>query len=39
MINLVNIWNDNRYICNVLFIVTPTHAYDLSVKVLDFEIL
>ena len=39
MIDLVQIWNDNRYRSKVLFIITPTHAYDLKVKDTDFEIL
>ena len=39
MIDLVDIWNDNRYRSKVLFILTPTHAYDLKVKVTDLEIL
>ena len=36
--NLVHIRNDNR--CSkALFIITPTHAYDLKVKVTDLQIL
>ena len=35
MIDLVHIWNDIRYWFKVLFIITPTHAYDLKVKVTD----
>ena len=39
MIDLIHIWNDNRYRSKDLFIITPTHAYDLKVKVTDLEIL
>ena len=39
MIDLVHIWNDNRYRSKVLFIIIPTHAYDLNVKVIHLEIL
>ena len=39
MIDLVHIWIDNRYRSKVLFIITPTHDYDLRVKVTDVEIL
>ena len=37
MIDLVHIWNDNRYKSKVLFVINPTHAYDLKVKVTDLE--
>ena len=36
MIDLVHIWNDNRYRSKVLFTINPTHAYDMKVKVTDF---
>ena len=39
MIDLVHIWNDNKYRSKVSFIITSTHAYDLKVKVTDLEIL
>ena len=39
MIDLVHIWNDNRNRSKVLFIITPTHASDLKVKVTNLEIL
>ena len=39
MIDLVHIWNDNRYMSKVLFTITPTHAYDLKAKITDLEIL
>ena len=39
MIDLVHILNDIRYRSKVLFIITPTHACDLQVKVTDLEIL
>ena len=39
MIDLVHIWNGNRYRFKVLFIITPTLAYDLKVKVTNLEIL
>ena len=39
MIDMVHIWNDNRYRSKVLFIIAPTHACDLKVKVTDLEIL
>ena len=39
MIDLVHIWNDNRYRSKVLFIITLTHAYNLKVKVTDLESL
>ena len=39
MIDLVFIWNDNRYRSKVLFFITPTHTYDLKIKVTDLEIL
>ena len=35
MIDLVHIWDDNKYRSTVLFIITPTHAYDLKVKVTE----
>ena len=35
MIDLVHIWNDNRYRSKVLFIITPTHAHDFKDKVTD----
>ena len=35
MKDLVHIWNDKRYRSKVLFIITPTHAYDLKVKVTE----
>ena len=38
MIDLVYIWN-NRYRSKVLFVISPTHSYDLKVKVTDLEIL
>ena len=39
MIDLVHNWSDNWYRSKVLFIITPTHAYDLKVKVIVLEIL
>ena len=39
MIDLVHIWNNNRYRSKVSSSITPTHAYDLKVKVADLEIL
>ena len=39
MIELVHILNDNRYRSKVLFVIIPTHAYDLRVKVTDLEML
>ena len=39
MIDLVHIWNDNRCRSRVLFVFTPSHAFDLKVKVTDLEIL
>ena len=38
MMELVHIWN-NTYRSKVLFIITPTHAYDLKVKLTDLEVL
>ena len=37
--DLVHIWCDDRYRSKVSFSNTPAHAYDLRVKVIDFEIL
>ena len=37
MIDLVHICNDKRYKSKVLFVITPTHAYDLKVKVTYLE--
>ena len=39
MIDLIHIWNDYRYRSKVLFIITPTDAYDLKFKVTDLKIL
>ena len=39
MIDLVHIWNDNRFKSKISFIITPTHTYDLKVKATDLEIL
>ena len=39
MIDLVHIWNDNRYRSKALFIISPTYAYDPKVKVTGLEIL
>ena len=35
MIDLIHIWNDNRYRSKVLFFITSTRAYDLKVKVTE----
>ena len=39
MLDLIHIWNINRDRSKVLFIIAPTHTYDLMVKVTDLEIL
>ena len=39
MTDLVHTWNENRYRSKVLFTITPTHAYNLKVKVTKLEIL
>ena len=39
MIDLIHIWNDNRYRSKVLLTITPTNTYHLEVKVIDLEIL
>ena len=36
--DLLYIWNGNRYWSKILFGITPTPAYDLKVKVTALEI-